>query len=411
MTTISVRMARRLALCRAGLLKPEWAVPPDGSAGSPRRSRPGENGLRRAAHAVIDRFGYLQLDTVAVAGARSHAIVLMSRLPRFSPELGESLLKPGEPLFEYWGHEVCWLPLSMYPVMGWRRRRFRHHPWWGDVIGGHIELAAEIMKRVRDDGPLKSSDLEGTSGKGWWDHKPAKSVAVALWSAGQLAVKERRAFQRTFDLAERVIPEELRASPEPTIDAAVETLLLKAIDGHGWAQTGTLARTWRLRLMKNEIDGALKRLTETGAIVACSMDSGEGGRSQGWIRPADLDLADKLEKVRPASSNPVLLSPFDPLLWERDRVSRLFGFNMTIEIFVPPARRTYGYYCLPVLAGERLVARVDLKADRKSGALRVISCHTEPKETSCCPAAEGRALARAAVDRYAGQVGLTARWK
>jgi uncharacterized protein YcaQ len=279
------------------------------------------------------------------------------------------------------------------------------------VIGGHTELAAEIMKRVRDDGPLKSSDLEGTSGKGWWDHKPAKSVAVALWSTGQLAVKERRAFQRTFDLAERVIPEELRASPEPTIDAAVETLILKAIDGHGWAQTGTLARTWRLRLMKKEIDGAMKRLTETGAIIACSMDSGEGGRSQGWIRPADLDLADKLENVRPTSSNPVLLSPFDPLLWERDRVRRLFGFNMTIEIFVPPARRTYGYYCLPVLAGERLVARVDLKADRKSGALRVISCHTEPKETSCCSAAEGRALARAAVDRYAGQVGLTARWK
>jgi uncharacterized protein YcaQ len=155
----------------------------------------------------------------------------------------------------------------------------------------------------------------------------------------------------------------------------------------------------------------MKRLTETGAVIACSMDSGEGGRSQGWIRPADLDLADKLENVRPTSSNPVLLSPFDPLLWERDRVRRLFGFNMTIEIFVPPARRTYGYYCLPVLAGERLVARVDLKADRKSGALRVISCHTEPKETSCCTAAEGRALARAAVDRYAGQVGLTARWK
>ncbi len=411
MITISVRMARRLALSRAGMLKPEWTAIPGGSAGTTRGSGASERALRRAAHAVIDRFGYLQLDTVSVAGARSHAIVLMSRLPRFGPELGESLLKPGEPLFEYWGHEVCWLPLSLYPIMGWRRRRFRRHPWWGDVMGAHPELAEAIMRRIRDDGPLKSSDLEGSSGKGWWDHKPAKNVAVALWSAGDLAVRERRAFQRTFDLPERVIPEEWRATPEPPFEEALETLLLKALDGHGWAQTGTLARTWRLRLMKDEIGRALKRLAETGAIVACAMDSGDSGRIRGWIRPADLELAANLEEVRPAPMNPVLLSPFDPLLWDRDRVRRLFGFSMTIEIFVPAARRTYGYYCLPVLAGERLVARVDLKADRKTGALRVVSCHTEPKEASCCTAVESRAMARKAVDRYARQVGLTAQWR
>jgi uncharacterized protein len=411
MTTISVRMARRLALSRAGMLRPEWSAPSGGSAGGGVRSGAGEQALRRAAHAVIDRFGYLQLDTVSVAGARSHAIVLMSRLPRFGPELGESLLKPGEPLFEYWGHEVCWLPFSLYPVMGWRRRRFRHHPWWGDVIGTHPQLAEEIIKRIRDDGPLKSSDLEGTSGKGWWDHKPAKNVAVALWSAGDLAVRERRAFQRTFDLPERVIPEGWRAAPEPPIDEALETLLLKALDGHGWAQTGTLARTWRLRLMKEEIDRALQRMVERGAIVACAMDAGDGGRIRGWIRPADLELAAKLEKVRPTPSNPTLLSPFDPLLWDRDRVRRLFGFAMTIEIFVPATRRTYGYYCLPVLAGERLVARVDLKAERKTGALRVVSCHPEPKEVSCLTAAESRSLARKAVDRFAAQVDLAARWR
>jgi uncharacterized protein len=411
MTTITVRMARRLALCRAGMLKPEWAAPIGGRDGNTGRSGAGERALRRAAHAVIDRFGYLQLDTVSVAGARSHAIILMSRLPRFGPELGESLLMPGEPLFEYWGHEVCWLPLSLYPVMGWRRRRIRHHPWWGDVIGTHPELAEAILKRIRDDGPLKSSDLEGSSGKGWWNHKPAKTVAVALWSSGELAVRERRAFQRSFDLPERVIPEEWLATTEPPLEEALETLLLKALEGHGWAQTGTLARTWRLRLMKDEIDRALKRLVEAGAIVACAMNTGEEGRVRGWIRPADLELAVNLEKVRPAYASPVLLSPFDPLLWDRDRVRRLFGVTMTIEIFVPADRRTYGYYCLPVLAGERLVARVDLKAERKTGELRVVSCHAEPKEVSCCTPAEGRALARKAVDRYARQVGLAARWK
>jgi len=408
-TAISLTRARRLALARAGLLKPEWTAPP-GTAGGGATGRR-EPSLRRAAQAVIARFGYLQLDTVSVAGARSHSIVLMSRIPHFNPELGESLLRPGEPLFEYWGHEVCWLPISLYPLMGWRRRRFRHHPWWGDVIGAHPDLADEILRRVRDGGPLRSSDLEGSSGKGWWDHKPAKNVAVALWSAGDLVVRERCSFQRTFDLPERVIPEEWRAVEEPSMEEALKVLLLKALEGHGWAQAGTLARTWRLRRMREAIDGALRELAEAGEIVECVLDSGDGTRVRGWIRPTDIELAARLDNLRPTPSNPVLLSPFDPLLWERERVRRLFGFGLTIEIFVPASRRTYGYYCLPVLAGERLVARVDLKADRKTGILRVLSCHAEPKKTAGCAAAESRVLARKAVDRYAEQVGLAVRWR
>jgi len=399
--SIGLRMARRLALACAGLLKSERL----GSAAPGSRGR-GEAALRRAAGVEIDRFGYLQLDTVSVVGARSHSIVLMSRLERFTPELGESLLQPGEPLFEYWGHEVCWLPVSLYPVLGWRRRRFRRHPWWGDVIGTHPELAKDILRRVRENGPIKSSDLEGTSGKGWWAHKPAKNVAVALWSAGDLAVRERRAFQRTFDLSERVIPDEWRNAAEPPLEDAVKILLLKALEGHGWAQTGTLARTWRLRLMKNEIERALRELTESGEITACVLESPDG-RVRGWIRPADLELAARLDRSRPSPSNPVLLSPFDPLLWERDRALRLFGFDMRIEIFVPASKRTYGYYCLPVLAGERLVARVDLKADRRSGVLRILSCNVEAQDVSGITNAESRALAREAVNRFARQAGLT----
>ena len=272
-------MARRLALARAGLLKPEWTAPPGRRAGRSDRA------LRRAAHDLIDRFGYLQLDTVSVAGARSHSIVLMSRLGRATPELGESLLRPGEPLFEYWGHEVSWLPLSLYPVMGWRRLRFRRHPWWGDVIGAHPDLAKEILKRVRDDGPIKSSDLEGASGEGWWEHKPAKNVAVALWSAGELAVRERRAFQRTFDLPERVIPEEWRTAAEPPIEEALKILLRKALEGHGWAQTGTLARTWRLRKMKQEIDGGSARAGRGGGGHRVRAGRG-GGKGHCRLDPA-----------------------------------------------------------------------------------------------------------------------------
>ena len=197
-------MARRLALARAGLLKCDGSELPARAAGRGRRAR-------RMAHAVVARFGYLQLDTVSVAGARSHSIVLASRLEGVDTALGETLLAPGEPLFEYWGHEACWIPLSLYPCFGFRRREFRVHPWWGDLLTEHRKLANGLLRRMRSEGPLRSLDMEGRGGTGWWDLKLARRVTEALWSAGKVAVRERRNFQRSFDLTERVIPETVRA--------------------------------------------------------------------------------------------------------------------------------------------------------------------------------------------------------
>ncbi|MCJ7753449.1 MAG: winged helix DNA-binding domain-containing protein, partial [Thermoanaerobaculales bacterium] len=174
METISTRAARRLALARAGLLKPEWTGMPQRASGRSRRAR-------SAAHTIIDRFGYLQLDTVSIAGARSHAIVPLSRIDGFDPTLAEELLQPGEPVFEYWGHEACWLPMDLYPVFAFRREEFRHHPWWGDLIGQHPDVADSLLRQIRDDGPLRSLDMEGRSSSGWWDLKVAKKVATALW--------------------------------------------------------------------------------------------------------------------------------------------------------------------------------------------------------------------------------------
>jgi len=176
METLSLIQARRLALARAGLLKPEWT-------GMPRRATGLTKRARQAAHRVIQRFGYLQLDTVAVAGARSHAIVLLSRLEGFDPALAEALLQPGEPLFEYWGHEACWLPMELYPVFAFRRQAFQRHPWWGDLIGQHPRMAENLIQRIREEGPLRSLDLEGRGSRGWWDLKIAKRMATALWSA------------------------------------------------------------------------------------------------------------------------------------------------------------------------------------------------------------------------------------
>jgi uncharacterized protein YcaQ len=398
---LSARAARRLALARAGLLEPE-------PTGLPRTARGRGPSAFASAIAVIRRFGYLQLDTVSVAGARSHAIVLLSRLRGLHPAVGEELLRPGAPLFEYWGHEASWIPLELYPAFEFRRREFQHHPWWGDLVGQNPKVAAELRRRLRDEGPLRSADLEGRASKGWWDLSVAKRVAAALWSSGELAIRERRNFQRTYDLAERVIPADLRTRPLPD-GQAFETLLLAALDGHGWATTGTLAATWRLRNRKGDLAAALHRLQETGEILPCAVAPRDGGPPvKGWIRPRDRALAERLERARPRKDRGVLLSPFDPVLWDRARVARLFGFDALLEIFKPAPQRVYGYYCLPVLAGEDLVARVDLKADRKRGTLRVLSAHYE--EARGARARTDRQAARAAVERYASALGLRAAW-
>ena len=386
-------IARRLALVRAGLLKPGWTGLPKRAAGRGKRARDG-------ARAVIERFGYLQLDTVSVAGARSHALVLLSRLEGLDPELGEELLRPGAPLFEYWGHEASWIPIELYPAFEFRRQAYAHHPWWGDVAGEHPRVADRLRERLRSEGPLRSADLEGEGGRGWWDLKVAKRVALHLWSSGEIAIRERRAFQRTYDLAERVIPAAAREAPLPE-DEGIATLLLRALGGHGWATTGTLASTWRLRNRGAQLARILGELAEERAILPCALVTEEGRRIRGWIRPEHLELAGRLDRVRPRRDRGVLLSPFDPILWDRGRVETLFGFHQTLEIFKPAAKRIYGYYCLPVLAGEELVARLDLKAERHAGRLRVLSCRYEATQSDVPPSPDTRESVRTALERHA----------
>jgi uncharacterized protein YcaQ len=331
MESLSVADARRLALARAGLLKPEWTGLPRGRKAS----------RREAAFDVIRRFGYLQLDTVSVAGARSHGIVLHSRLPGLPPEAPETLLRPGAPLFEYWGHEASWIPVELYPAFAFRRKEFQTHPWWGDLIGDNPRVAGSILDRIRNEGPLRSSDLEGRSSSGWWNLSVAKKVVSAFWSAGTLAVRERKNFQRTYDLAERVIEKKWRAR-ELSLPESLKVLLLKALEGHGWATTATLTATWRFRFLRKEISTALEELEEEGAIRKCLVQEKAGSRVAGWIRPEDLDLAARLRRLRLAPrevDEGILLSPFDPLLWDRARVNLLFGFHQVLEVFTPAPRR------------------------------------------------------------------------
>lgn len=391
--SIGIAQARRLALAGAGLLAPHrLGLPGSGAAGGTR--------ARERCHRIIEHFGYLQLDTVAVSGARTHCIVLASRLRGLDATLGETLLAPAAPLFEYWGHEACWLPLSLYPCFAWRRRQYRTHPWWGDVLREHRGVARSILKRIECEGALRSLDLEGRSGAGWWDLKLSRRVAESLWLAGRLAIRERRGFQRSFDLVERVIPAELRSRRVST-ETAFDTLLLRALAGHGWASTGTLAATWRLVKCRDRIRASLERLREAGRILPCTLRTA-GQALPGWIRAEDLERLPELERLRPRGDRGVLLSPFDPLLWDRARVWTLFGFEQRIEIYKPASRRRYGYYCLPVLAGERLIGRVDLKARRKEGEIDVLSVHFENAK----PGARDRQALGRALDRFSASVAL-----
>ncbi len=296
------------------------------------------------------------------------------------------------------------MPIELYPVFAFRRKAYHHHPWWGDVAGRHPKVTADLRHRIRHEGPLRSLDMEGRGSRGWWDLEVAKRVATALWSAGELAIRERRNFQRTYDLTERVVPARWRHRdvPEPE---ALERLVVRALEGHGWASIGTLAQTWRVAARSAGVDAALTRLVERREVVPCALVRADGRRSAGWIRPVDLELAARLRGVRPRPDRGVLLSPFDPVLWDRGRVRRLFDFDQILEIFKPEPRRLYGYYCLPVLAGDRLVARLDLKADRQSGTLRVLSRRFERVSGRRAPLVDQEA-ARTAIDRYARTVAL-----
>ena len=376
--------ARRLAVAAAGLLKSEWTGLP---------ARAGKN-PRRAAHELIGHFGYLQLDSVSITGARTHGLVLLSRLEGFPPSLAEELLRRGEPLFEYWGHEASWLPIELYPAFAFRRAGLQEHPWWGDLIGGHPEIAQGLLKRIEEEGPVRSTDLEGQRSGGWWNHKLSKKVAEALWSAGRLAIAERRGFQRTYDLPERVIPEPLLRQPLSPEDS-FELLLLHGLQAHGWATIGTLSATWRLSGWRPQLEAALHRLRESGQVLPCNLEL-EKRKVAGFIRPQDLELAERLRTLRPRRDQGVLLSPFDPLLWDRARVLQLFGFEQFIEIYKKQEHRVYGYYVLPLLAGDRLIGRVDLKADKKAGKLLVLSRHFENQPEAADQQAMATAISRLA---------------
>lgn len=327
---------------------------------------------RRHVVRVIDRVGLIQLDSVNVL-IRSHYLPLFSRLGAYDPALLEAAAwGPKRALFEYWGHEASLLPLHLQPLLRWRTAQARDGigVWAGlkrlyEDHGAFIEaVAVEIARR----GPIGAGELQAGGGAkakgGWWGWSDAKRALEWLFWTGRVTTARRRGFERLYDLTERVLPRAIIEAPTPNPNDARRGLLRLAARSLGVATEGDLRDYFRMG--PAETKPRLAELVEAGDVVPVEVE--------GWGRPAYL--APDATRPRRITTN-ALLSPFDSLVWRRERGERLFDFRYRLEIYTPAHKREHGYYVLPFLQGEAITARLDLKADRKAGVLRVKHAHAQ----------------------------------
>jgi uncharacterized protein YcaQ len=333
------------------------------------RRRPSDPGWRRLRGA-IERMGLLQLDSINTV-VRSHYLPLFSRLgPYDMATLDAKAFDPRRrALVEYWGHEASLLPLHLHPLLRWRMARAERLEGLYSGIADFVRAKRDYVDGVRDEitrrGPSSARDFnERGAGKGMWDWHDGKTALEYLFWSGQVTAVTRRGFERIYDLTERALPAAILDRPTPPEDEAQRALLRIAARALGVATEADLRDYFRLS--SADARARLPELVEDGAVVPV--------RVEGWRQPAYLDPDARVPRRIEGSA---LLSPFDPLVWERGRTERLFGFRYRIEIYTPAAKRRYGYYVLPFLLDGHLVARVDLKADRAAGALRVLAAHAE----------------------------------
>jgi len=355
--TLSPGEARRLALAAQGF-------------GRDRPRRATVSHLRR----TIQRLGLLQIDCVNVVCA-AHYMVPFSRVgPYDRAALDRLVYRTGE-FAEHWAHEISIVPTASWPLLRYRRETDRIRPWgFAKVLEERAEYAAWVLEEVRRRGPLAADELpppEGAARRipGSWIGTVTRGVLEAHFLRGTLAAAGRRTdFSRLYDLAERLIPEPHRTR-SVGYDEGRRELLMHAARAHGVGTAKDLADYFRMPV--TDARPRLRELVESGRLVEA--------RVGGWRETAYLDPEARIPRRVEAAA---LLSPFDPLIWCRPRVARLFGFEYRVEIFVPPHQRRYGFYVLPFLLGDRLVARVDLKADRARGRLRVLGKWFEGRRTA-----------------------------
>jgi hypothetical protein len=322
----------------------------------------------QALHDLIERIGFVQVDSINTV-ARAHEMILWSRRQAFRPPALKRLLERDRSLWEHWTHDAAILPTRLHGV--WQHRFARdavrlEANWKRWFREGYEAQFDSILNRIARDGPVGTADVgegEARGRGGWWDWHPSKTALEWLWRTGRLAITRRDGFAKIYDLTERVIPEAHRV-PVPE-EAAADWACRSALRHLGFGTSGEIAAYWKAvgpEAAKQWCRDALAR----GEIVEVEIEGAAGQRRKSLAFPDILDL-------RPPEPSPRLriLSPFDPALRDRDRAEFLFGFYYRIEVFVPEAKRVWGYYVFPVLESDRLVGRIDVKAFRDAGALRV----------------------------------------
>jgi uncharacterized protein YcaQ len=378
---LSLAQARRVTLAAQG-----FTDPAPGGATDLRH-------LRR----VLRRLHLIQMDSVNVL-QRAHFMPLYSRLGPYSPALIEraAYRRPRE-LFEFWGHEASLIRTDLQPLFRWRMADARKYAWGSmtRIVAQQPDLVAWVLDEVRDRGPLTAAEIEHdtprTKGHWGWNWSVVKQALEWLFYTGQVTAADRTSsFARRYDLPERVLPTAVLDAPTPAPEDAFRALVEHSARALGVAAEAELRDYFRLPVAG--FKQAIGELIEDKVLLPVAV--------QGWKAPAHLHYEAKLpRRVRAAT----LISPFDPLIWERNRTERLFEMSYRIEIYVPAPQRLYGYYVLPFLLGDRFAARVDLKADRKAGVLQIpaawIEPTAEPGETAVALAAE--------LHRLAGWLGLS----
>ncbi|MDC7121132.1 winged helix DNA-binding domain-containing protein [Cellulomonas fimi] len=361
--SLSLSQARRVALRAQGLDVPR-----------PERAGPA---TMRHLQQVVDRLGLLQIDSVNVL-ARAHLMPTFSRIGPYDPALLDRAAgRAPRRLVEAWAHQASYVPPETFRLLGWRQRAYATQAWGSiaEVPLQHAPALAEVRALLTASGPLTASEVQvhfeadhPTSRDEWgWNWSVAKRVLEFLFFTGEVTSAGRNAaFERRYDLAERVLPAEVLAAPEPDDATALRRLVEISARAHGVATLGCLADYFRISQQRAATAAA--ELVEEGALVPV--------RVAGWeARPVFRHRDATLPR---SARGAALLSPFDPLVFERRRLEELYGLRYRIEIYVPEPKRVWGYYVLPFLLGEQLPALVDLKADRAARALRVVAAHVSP---------------------------------
>jgi uncharacterized protein YcaQ len=349
---ISAAAARRIALAAQGFRDP----------------RPGGKVDRRHLRRVMGRLQLLQLDSVPVV-MRTQYMPAFSRLGPYDPGLLDRIAYTDDEWFEAWCHEASLLPVDDEPLLRWSKARARQGETWG-----HLARLAEsdpayvddVLAQVRDR-PLAPGELvEPRRQEGeWWGDRSHGAVALDwLFRIGEVGIRRKPGFVKEFDLLDRIVPPSVRNRPTPTEEEAHRELLMRAAASHGIAAVPDLVDYHRLP--KVPAKARVAELVEDGRLIEAEVE--------GWSRPALLHP----DAARPRAIDAcALLSPFDPVVWFRERASRVFDFDYRIEIYTPAPKRVHGYYVLPFLLGDELVGRVDLKTDRAEGVLRVKAAYAE----------------------------------